>query len=56
MYKDFLSDMNTHPHTEDQATCTDIFPNTLLVSCKDTLYSLQLILIHHLTSLDSGMT
>jgi hypothetical protein len=22
MYKDFLSGMNTHPHTEDQATCT----------------------------------
>jgi len=22
MYKDFLAGMNTHPHTEDQATCT----------------------------------
>ena len=29
MYKDFLSDMNTHPHTEDQATCTDYFPKHL---------------------------
>ena len=28
-YKDFLSAMNTHPHTEDQATCTDYFPKNL---------------------------
>ena len=33
MYKDFLSGMNTHPHTEDQATCTYY----LLVTCKGTL-------------------
>ena len=25
MYKDFLSGMNTHPYTEDQAACTDYF-------------------------------
>ena len=31
--------MNTHPHTEDQATCTYYFPKHLLVTCKDTLYS-----------------
>ena len=29
MYKDFLSGMNTHPHTKDQATCTDCFPKHL---------------------------
>ena len=39
MYKDFLSGMNTHPHTEDQATCTYYFPKHLLVTCKGTLYS-----------------
>ena len=39
MYKDFLSGMNTHPHTEDQATCTYFFPKHLLVTCKGTLYS-----------------
>jgi hypothetical protein len=39
MYKDFLSGMNTHPHTEDQATCTDYFHKHLLVTGKVTLYS-----------------
>ena len=39
MYKDFLSGMNTHPHTEDQTTCTYFFPKHLLVTCKGTLYS-----------------
>ena len=29
MYKDFLSGMNTHPHTEDQATCTYFVPKHL---------------------------
>ena len=29
MYKDFLSGMNTHPYTEDQATCTYFFPKHL---------------------------
>ena len=29
VYKDILSGMNTHPHTEDQATCTDYFPKHL---------------------------
>ena len=60
MCKDFLSGMNTHPHTEDQATCTYCFPKHLLVTCKDTLYSyLHLMLIyieitiHHLMFLDS---
>ena len=39
MYKDYLSGMNTHPYTEDQATCTYYFPKHLLVTCKGTLYS-----------------
>jgi hypothetical protein len=39
MYKDFLSGMNTHPHTEDQATFTDYFHKHLLVTGKVTLYS-----------------
>ena len=28
MHKDFLAGMNTHPHTEDQATCTYFSPQT----------------------------
>ena len=39
MYKDFLSGMNTYPHTEDQATCTYYFLKHLLVTCKGILYS-----------------
>jgi hypothetical protein len=60
MYKEFLSGMNTHPHTEDQATSTDYFPKHLAGNL--ALYSLHLILIcnditiHHLTSLDSCRT
>jgi hypothetical protein len=34
MYKDFLSGMNTYPHTEDQATY--YFPKHVLVTCKGT--------------------
>ena len=40
MYKDFVSGMNTHPHTEDQITYFTYFiPTHLLVTCKGTLYS-----------------
>ena len=44
MYNDFLSGMNTHPHIEDQATCTYIFSQTPAGNLNG--HSLQLITLN----------